>query len=323
MIDVVTIGEALIDFVPEKSGLHLADVSKFSRRFGGAPANLAVGLSRLGSDVGFIGKVGTDGFGDFIEARLNEEGVNTSQLFRTDRANTTLAFVSVAEDGEREFAFYRNPGADELLQPSEIDRKLIEGTNVLHFGSLSLTSESSFRATELAIDYGLDSDVVISMDPNVRTSLWDDSDLARNRILSLLDRVEVLKLSEEEVEFLTGKADLEAGLASLRSAGPELIAVTMGSKGSYCSIGDINVSEDGYSVSVKDTTGAGDGFMAGFLHSLLDRIDGLSEIDERELKQYIKFANATAALTTTDYGATSAFPQKEDIKKLISRGTSD
>lgn len=315
--DIITLGEALIDFVPTESGLSLAEVSGFSKRFGGAPANLAVGLAKLGSDVGFIGKVGDDSFGDFIEAKMRREGVETSHVYRSDRAHTTLAFVSLSNEGERDFIFYRNPGADQLLTPAEIRKSYIAGASVFHFGSLSLTGEDSLEATVTAVDIARENGVLVSMDPNIRLSLWDDNDHARAQIMDIVDKVDILKLSLEEAYFLSQQTDVHQVSNWLAALGPDLVLITQGGAGSFCRCGQKVYQVGGYSVEVKDTTGAGDGFMAGFLDHIYGELEHFPDLDGSALTESLHFANATAALTTTDYGATSSFPERKQVQEFL------
>ncbi|MFP4135718.1 MAG: carbohydrate kinase family protein [Candidatus Acetothermia bacterium] len=317
MPDVITLGEALIDFVPTESGVSLPEVPGFYRRFGGAPANVAVGLAKLGGDVGFIGKVGEDSFGDYVEAKLRDEGVELEGLYRTGKANTSLAFVSLTEAGDRDFVFYRNPGADELLRVEEVDPEYVSSAEVLHFGSLSLTKKEVREATYKAVSYAGESGVTVTMDPNIRTNLWENESLARELILDLTEKTDIMKLSEEEVSFLTGREDLEAGTDRLLELGPELIIVTLGRNGCFLNHRDSVTRLTGHEVEVRDTTGAGDGFMAGTLRKLLEGGLNLSELEPEDAIEAIRFANAAAALTTTDYGATSSFPSYDEVEEFI------
>lgn len=317
MPDIFTLGEALIDFVPSESGLSLAEVSGFYKRFGGAPANVAMGLAKLGSGAGFIGKVGKDSFGDFLENKFVEAGVDVNQLRRTDSANTTLAFVSLTKEGDRDFVFYRDPGADELLKPKEIDEEALGKARVFHFGSISLTQEESRKATKRAIRVSRNEGVKVSMDPNIRLNLWDDHSELKESVLGLLGKVDILKLSEEEVEFLTGTNDLLSGVTELTDLGPGPILVTLGESGCLYYYKDNVERLEGHGVEVKDTTGAGDGFMAGFLHKLLEKTEDLSNIETRDLLPALRFGNATGALTTTGYGATSAFPDSVEVENFL------
>ncbi|MBS3814626.1 carbohydrate kinase, partial [Candidatus Bipolaricaulota bacterium] len=317
MPETIILGEALVDFVPTESGLPLAEVPGFYKRFGGAPANVAMGMSKLGSDVGFVGKVGQDSFGDFLKDRFVEAGVNVDQLYRTGRANTTLAFVSLTEVGDRDFAFYRNPGADELLKPEEIREQAFKDARVFHFGSLSLTKKESKEATEKAIEVARKNGLKVTMDPNIRFNLWSSHSVLKKLVRSLLKKVDILKLSKEEVSFLTGSDDLGVGTAELADLGPDPVIVTLGEEGCLFYYKGTLEKLDSYKVEVKDTTGAGDGFMAGFLHTLLKNTENLSELDSRELLPAVRFGNATGALTTTDYGATSAFPNSELVESFL------
>ena len=231
MPNIISLGEAVIDFVPTESGVSLADVPGFYRRFGGAPANVAIGLAKLDSSAGFIGKVGQDSFGDFLETSFDSSGVDTTCLYRTDRANTTLAFVSLTEEGDREFIFYRDPGADELLKESEISEDYVRKAEVLHFGSITLTKKESREATFRALSYARKHDLMVSLDPNIRLNLWKDPTRAKELVQYLMKDVDILKLSLEEVKFLTGVDELEAGVDELFKFGPDLIIATLGSEG--------------------------------------------------------------------------------------------
>ncbi|MBS3787452.1 carbohydrate kinase [Candidatus Bipolaricaulota bacterium] len=317
MVDIFTLGEAIIDFVPTESGLSLANVPGFYKRFGGAPANVAMGLAKLGRDAGFIGKVGKDSFGDFLKNEFLKAGVSVDQLRRTENANTALAFVSLTEEGDRDFIFYRDPGADELLKPEEINERALSEARIFHFGSLSLTKEESRRATKRAIRISHNEGVKVTMDPNIRLNLWDDPSQIKELLLSLLGKVDIVKLSEEEVKFLSGTEDLQAGTSKLGELSSGPVLVTLGDQGCIFNYKGKIEKLEGYEVEVKDTTGAGDGFMAGFIHRLLENSENLSDIGSRNLLPALRFGNATGALTTTDYGATSAFPTSTEVENFL------
>ena len=319
-MDTIILGEALIDFVPTESGVSISSVPGFYKRFGGAPANVAMGMAKLGSDTSFVGKVGKDGFGDFLEGKFIDAGVNVDQLYRTDKANTTLAFVSLTEKGDRDFVFYRNPGADELLKPEEVDENKFKNARVFHFGSLSLTRKESRRATKRAIEVSRENGLKVTMDPNIRLNLWSSPSRLKKLVKSLLPMVDMIKLSEEEVYFITGTEDLESGISKLTELGPSPVLVTLGSRGSLISYKGNFERSEGHEVEAIDTTGAGDGFMAGFLHKLLKDTEGPSNIHFQDLLKALEFGNATGALTTTDYGATSAFPDSNEVKYLLKEG---
>lgn len=319
MPKILSLGEALIDFVPTESGVSLADVPGFYRRFGGAPANVAIGLANLGVDVGFIGKVGQDSFGDFIENYFKNEGVDVEHLHRTDKANTTLAFVSLTSAGDRDFIFYRDPGADELLREKEIDEAYVSEADVLHFGSISLSRESSRNATAQAVEYARRNGLIVTMDPNVRLNLWEKTSRLKKLTLEFLKRADIAKLSAEEVEFFTGDLDLESGTNKIADMGPKLVVVTLGAKGCFLRYKGNYRRIGGYRVDVKDTTGAGDGFTAGFLYKLLELVDDLDGANLEKITEALKFGNATGALTTTDYGATSAFPDPSTVEDFESK----
>lgn len=309
----------MIDFVPTEAGISLAEVPKFYRRFGGAPANVAVGLARLGDDVGFIGKVGRDSFGDFIESYFKKEGVDVNHLYRAEEANTTLAFLSLTSARDRDFIFYRDPGADELLKPSEIDESYVSKANVLHFGSISLSRKLSREATARAVEFARKNGLLVTMDPNVRLSLWEETSRLKDLGLKFLERADIAKLSMEEVEFFTGDSDMESGTKEIANLGPKVVAVTMGEEGCFLYYDGAIRKIKGYEVDVKDTTGAGDGFMAGFIYKLFELTDGLAGANLEHLVKALKFGNATGALTATDYGAASAFPDYPEIEDFLSK----
>lgn len=318
---VLILGELLIDFVATQRG-YLRNSPGFYKCPGGAPANVAVGLKRLGVHTGFIGKVGDDEFGYFLKDVLEKEGIDTKRLHFTKEAKTTLAFVSLAEGGERDFIFYRDPGADELLRPEEIEEDYISSGKVLHFGSLSLTSEPARSATLKAIEYAHQHGLAISFDPNLRPSLWQDEREMKEVTLQFITQCDVLKLSEDEAEFLSGKGGVESGSRVLFDNRISLIIVTLSKKGCFYKtkrgIGRVK----GYNIPVKDTTGAGDGFMAGFLAYIIksNLISKLDSLKGKELSETLRYANAVAAMVITEFGAMSALPTEEQVRRFIQRG---
>lgn len=318
---VLTLGELLIDFVATQSG-NLRNSPGFYKCPGGAPANVAVGLRRLGVHTGFIGKVGDDEFGYFLKDVLEKEGIDTKRLHFTKEAKTTLAFVSLAEAGERDFMFYRNPGADELLRPEEIEEDYISSGKVLHFGSLSLTSEPARSATLKAIEYAHEHGLAISFDPNLRPSLWQDEREMKEVTLQFITQCDILKLSEDEVEFISGQGDVESGSWVLFNNSISLIITTLGKKGCFYRTKKGTGRVMGYNVPVKDATGAGDGFTAGFLAYVIkgNFIGKLDSLNGKELSNALDYANAVAAMVVTEFGAMSALPTEEQVRRFIQRG---
>lgn len=318
MPTVITLGEMLIDLISTKSG-ESGDSPGFYKCPGGAPANVAVGVSRLGVKSGFIGKLGDDEFGYFLKNVLEANKVDTSNLLFTKEAQTAIAFVSLTAEGERDFLFYRKPCADKLLSPQEINEYYISSARILHFGSLSLAAEPAMSATFKAIEYAKQHGLIISMDPNIRLSLWDSKERARNIILQATTQCNLLKLSEEEARFLSDEYDLKKIAEKLLGLGPDLVVITLGGRGCLYKdregIGKIK----GYSVKVQDTTGAGDGFTAGFLAYLVkkDLVNNLGSL--KEIDQALHYANAVAAMVTTEVGAIPVDLNENRLQDFIER----
>jgi len=323
MAEIVCLGEALIDFIPVESGVPLGQVTTFKKAPGGAPANVAVGLSKLGNPSAFIGKVGDDAFGHFLETTFRDHGVDTSRMLFDRTTLTGLAFVSLSSTGVPEFMFYRNPSADMLLRPDEIDADFIKSARAFHYGSITLISEPSRSATEAAIQHAKAGRLLISYDPNLRKPLWPGPDQAREQILAAMIHPHIVKVSEEELEFLTGMSDLSAGSKEIMDRYPnvELIAVTRGANGSYFR----TTKEEGWVPALKvdavDTTGAGDGFVAGMLSELLRKISqpqDIRNLTKSDLFSSFRFANAVAGITTTKAGAITALPSRQEAESALS-----
>lgn len=336
MPDVITMGEALIDFVPQQVDCPLREVTDFHRAPGGAPANVAVGLSRLDVKAGFMGKVGDDAFGHFLEKTLEENGVDTSEMVSSDEAMTTLAFVSLRSDGERDFAFYRKPGADMMYRSEEVDFSYVDDAHVFHFGSISLIKGPAQTTTMDLIDYAREQGILISFDPNIRPPLWDSLEQAVTKIKGVIPLAGVIKLNEEELELLTdadieirddrltaaGREVLARAAGDIYQQGPELVIVTLGKRGCFYYNGEISGYVPGYKCEAIDTTGAGDGFVAGVLSKLSkdrlkDRLPGLhqlKEIDKDEIEDMLAFANKVGAMSTTKNGGIPSLPQLEEVE---------
>ena len=314
MADVLTLGELLIDFVPDRTGVTLGEAERFLKAAGGAPANVAVGVRRLGVDAGFIGKVGDDPFGHWLASILERDGVDVSQLRFDDAARTALAFVSLTEEGERDFMFYRHPSADQLHRADEIDLKAVADATILHHGSISLIQEPSRSATLAAIDAARGAGRLVSYDPNLRLPLWESEGAAREGMLGPWKLAHVIKISEEELAFLTGSSDLEAA-RSLMHDELRLLTVTLGQAGVAWFAGDRSGRVDGFSVKPEDTTGAGDAFVAGLLAALAREPELAS--DEAALEAALRRANAYAALTTTRPGAIPALPSAAELDRFL------
>ena len=314
MADVLTLGELLIDFVPDRTGVTLGEAERFLKAAGGAPANVAVGVRRLGVDAGFIGKVGDDPFGHWLASILERDGVDVSQLRFDDAARTALAFVSLTEEGERDFMFYRHPSADQLHRADEIDLKAVADATILHHGSISLIQEPSRSATLAAIDAARGAGRLVSYDPNLRLPLWESEEVAREGMLGPWKLAHVIKISEEELSFLTGSSDLDAA-RSLMHDELRLLTVTLGQAGVAWFAGDRSGRVDGFSVKPEDTTGAGDAFVAALLAALAREPELAS--DEAALEAALRRANAYAALTTTRPGAIPALPSAAELDRFL------
>lgn len=314
MADVICLGELLIDFVPIVTPNTLIDAPAFRKAPGGAPANVAVGLARLGTPSAFMGKVGDDPFGHFLADTLAAAGVDVGPLRFTQDARTGLAFVSLRADGDREFMFYRHPSADMLLTPEEVDRAAIGAARALHYGTISLIGEPSRSATLHAIDLARDAGLLISCDPNLRLPLWPDAGSAREGLLLALSKAHLVKLSDDELRFLTS-SDAPSAARSLWHEGIELMVITYGAGGCVYLTAESEGRVEGFAVAAQDTTGAGDGFVAGILQGLAR--DRAVVRDEPRLRELCRFANAVAALATTERGAIPAMPTADRVHRLL------
>lgn len=319
MFNLVAIGELLIDFVPEQAGSQLHDAASFRKAAGGAPANVAVGAARLGSRTAFIGKVGQDAFGEHLRDLLADNGVETRGLRLDPDWQTTLAFVSLEPDGDRDFVFYRRTGADTRLEQHELDLELLRSTRLLHFGSVSLTDEPARSATLAAVEAAAAAGALISFDPNVRLPLWSSAEDARAQILAALEPVSILKVSAEELEFLTGSSD-PAAAAQLPAPALKLLLVSLGADGVRWWTPDHTGHMPGFTVQTVDTTGAGDALMAAVLHELTSKPELVHNgLPEPALREILCRANGYAALTTMRYGAIPALPTATKLASFLAR----
>ena len=317
MANAICLGELLIDFVPTVTGTGLTDAPAFIKAPGGAPGNVAVGLARLGVKSAFMGKVGDDAFGHFLADTLAEAGVDVGPLRFSSEARTALAFVSLRADGEREFMFYRHPSADMLFTPREVDMDAISRAKLLHFGSISLIGEPSRSATLYAVDAARAAGGLVSYDPNLRLPLWPDADAARKGMLLGLSKAHIVKLSDDESEFLTGLSDLKAACQALWHEDLKLMVVTRGRAGCVYFTPSFTGMVESFTVEAVDATGAGDGFVAGLLQGLL--ADPSTFQDETRLRELCRFANAVGALATTERGAIPALPNQERVREFLRR----
>lgn len=314
---VVCFGELLIDFVPTVGGLSLADAPAFKKAPGGAPANVACGIAKLGANAAFIGKVGDDEFGYMLADVLKDQKVETKGIRFDAQARTALAFVTLRADGEREFMFYRNPSADMLFEVNELDIDLIKQASIFHYGSISLITEPS-RSTHMeAMRIAKEAGALLSYDPNLREPLWPSKEAAKEGIKSIWDEADIIKISHEEVIFLTG-GDPKDDVANMKMLHPgcKLLLVTEGPDGCRYYSPKFQGQVGGFKVQVVDTTGAGDAFCAGILSQIASSPDIIE--DEAKLREALSFANACGAITTTERGAIPALPDKETVSRLLS-----
>ena len=321
MKKIITIGEALIDFIPNKKGCSLKEVVGFERVAGGAPANVAAVVSKLGGKSNFISQLGEDAFGDYIIDELNKVNVDTSYVLRTNKANTGLAFVSLKEDGNRDFSFYRNPSANMLLNESEINKEWFNDCHSLHFCSVDLIDCPMKEAHKKAIDCAIDNNSIISFDPNVRLPLWNSEDECRKAILEFLPFAHIVKISDEELEFITGFNNIEDAKEVLFNGSVKMVIFTKGKDGAEIYTKDKVVSIEGNVVEVVDTTGAGDSFIGSLLYQVAEgeySLEQLVDLSEEKVQEILTFSNATAALTVCKKGAIGALPLKEEVLAKIS-----
>ncbi|MGL5312953.1 MAG: carbohydrate kinase family protein [Peptostreptococcaceae bacterium] len=315
MSKVFTMGEALIDFAPVESGKGLKDISGFTKLPGGAPANVAACVAKLGGESAFIGMLGADGFGDFLVETLKNENVDTKYIKRTTKAKTGLAFVALSNEGEREFSFYRNPSADMLLSEEDIDKTWFNKGDILHFCSVDLIEAPVKYAHKKAIEYIKERGGIVSFDPNVRQNLWNDLYECKRTINEFIPHANILKISDEELEFITGITDTTQAIKSLFVGNVEVILYTKGKDGVDLYTKDKMINVEGFKVEVLDTTGAGDSFIGAFLYNLAK---GNFNVNDIESIEYVcRFSNAVAALTTTKNGGISALPGIEDVNNII------
>jgi len=314
--DIVALGECLIDFVPSDS--QTPDSIAFLGCPGGAPANVLVAASRLGLRTAFIGKVGTDVFGTLLKEALEKNGVDTSSLIQTDDYPTTLAFVALDASGDRSFSFYRTSTADVMLGSDEIDAMLLGSAPLFHFGSVSMTAEPSRSATLHAVGIARDHGALISFDPNLRELLWECANEAKQVITATLPLADLVKLSEEELAFLTDTDDIEAAMHQLSNAFPmKLLVVSRGSQGSIALNKNGIVEERGFRADVVDTVGAGDAFWGALLSRLHRHRGDIEDIDCKTLAEMLAYANAAGAISVTKPGAIGSLPDEAAIATLL------
>jgi fructokinase len=314
MKKIIGIGELLIDFIPNQKGVALNAVDTFSKKAGGAPANVCVAARKMGTSSKFLGQVGQDAFGDFLIDTLRTVEVDTTQIIQSKGANTALAFVSLSTSGERDFVFYRNPSADQLYEgPADYD---MLKDSIIHFCSVSLIEDYPIRTTHKSLlDYAKKHQIPISFDPNIRLALSKDDHAYQKQIESFLGYADILKIASDELSFITGKSDYDEQIQWLNRYPWKVLVITLGSHGVTVMTKERTCLVPGYKVDVVDTTGAGDAWIGAFLSQLA--LHEQIPTDIPTLTAYAKIANAYAALTTTAYGAIEAMPSLEKLKQFI------
>lgn len=313
--DITALGEILIDFTP--CGVSEAGMKIFEQNPGGAPANVLASACRLGRKTAFIGKVGKDMHGDFLIHTLKQAGIDTSGIVQAEDVFTTLAFVSLSETGERDFSFARKPGADTCLTADEIDKDIVRSSAIFHFGSLSLTDEPARTATFDAVKTAKDAGAIISYDPNYRALLWRDKGEAMRRMRAPLPMVDIIKISDEETELLTGIANPEEAAKALVKSGIYCAVVTLGANGAVAATKDGVITVDSFKTAVRDTTGAGDAFWGAFLTKLSESGLKPAELTVQHAQEFACFACAAASLCVEKRGAIPAMPDKSAVLKRM------
>ena len=312
--DVIALGELLIDFT--MNGQSEQGNNMFEACPGGAPCNVLALLNKMGKKTAFLGKVGKDQFGTLLRDTITEAGIDASHLMTDDKVNTTLAFVHTFPDGDREFSFYRNPGADMMLTEDEVDPSFIAQTKIFHFGTLSMTHDGVRVATKKAVQAAKDAGCLVSFDPNLRPPLWSSLDLAKEQMEYGFGVCDILKISDNEIQFVSGKEDYDEGIAYLQEAYHiPLILLTMGKEGSRAYYKGKCVERPGFAVKAIETTGAGDTFCGSSLNYIVEH--GFEDLTEEQLGELLTFANAAAAIVTTKKGAIRSMPEREEVEALI------
>lgn len=315
MIDVTALGEILIDFTPV--GMSEQGNPMYAANPGGAPGNVMVSLSCLGKNTAFIGSVGKDQFGELLVSTLQSKGVHVNGIVYSD-INTTLAFVHIDEDGERSFSFYRKPGADMMLSKEDLNLDLVKESKIFHVGSISMTNEPVREATLTALQYAKKHQKAISFDPNLRPLLWESLEKAKKQILTIMTYADIVKISDEELEFLTGVKDISVGAKQIyQQFQTPLLLVTLGSKGSYGFFKGKSLFVPAISVQPVDTTGCGDAFFAGVLYQIIENDLLHLNITEIEMEKILRFGNGMGAYVAGLKGAIPSMPTKIQIDEFL------
>lgn len=314
--DVAALGELLIDFT--ENGISSQGNPIFEANPGGAPCNVLAILQKLGKKTAFIGKVGKDIFGRQLAEVVRSTGIDVTNLTTDSKVPTTLAFVHTLAGGDREFSFIRDPSADMMLRKEEINADIVKSAKIFHFGTLSSTHEGVREATRYGVDLAKENGALISFDPNLRPPLWNSLEDARREIEYGLAKCDILKISDNEIEFMTGSTDYDKAVRELMEKYDIRLAfATLGKNGSRAYYGDLKAECMGFKVNTIETTGAGDTFCGSALNYILEH--DINSLTENDLRELLTFANAAAAIITTRRGALKVMPEKEEILELIGR----
>ena len=320
MKHLVAIGEALIDFAPQQAGSPIKNTECFLPKVGGAPANVCGAYARLGGRAVMLTQLGNDPFGDKIVEELADSGINVDHISRTDEANTSLAFVALMENGDREFSFYRKPGADMLYQPEQVPENVFRDAYALHFCSVSLGDFPMKEAHKKAVEYASKAGAVISFDPNLRPQLWEDEEKLCTAVKEFLPYSDILKLSDEELFFITGKEQIQDALEDLFDLGISVVLYTKGSHGAEVYTRKASASVPGRDKKAVDTTGAGDGFIGSFLNQLAfdeKSLEDMKQMTSEQWEQYLTFSNVFCGESIQKKGAISSYITREQMQILL------
>ena len=314
--DVIALGELLIDFT--ENGLSAQGNPLMEANPGGAPCNVRAMLQKLGKRSAFVGKVGKDMFGVQLREAAENAGICMDYLRMDERVHTTLAFVKTFPNGDRDFSFYRDPGADMMLTADELPLDALRDTRIFHFGTLSMTHSEVRFATKKAVAVAKEAGALISFDPNLRPPLWDSLEEAKEQIAWGLSRCDILKIADNELEFMTGETDFDKGAAKLQKEYPNIrvLNVTAGADGSYSFYEDQRVFVPSFRLGgTIETTGAGDTFCACVLNYVLE--NGIDKLSAKQLTEMLRFANAAAYLVTTKKGAIRSMPERDQVEAIL------
>lgn len=318
MKKLIAIGEALIDFIPGSAGKSIQHTESFQPVVGGAPANVCGAFTRLGGESFFISQLGNDPFGDKIVEELSGQGIDCGGVKRTSQANTSLAFVALKEEGNREFSFYRKPGADMLLAKEDVMEQWFQDVYALHFCSVSLGNFPMKEAHRQAIEFAKKNKAIVSFDPNLRPALWESKEAMLAAVQEFLPMADIVKISDEEIEQITGEKVPYDGIEKLLNMGVKLVIYTMGSQGAQAYNKNGFATVKGIRVNAVDTTGAGDAFIGSFLNSLWRadvKAEALSDIKAEVLEEMLTFSNRYCAKSVLGKGAIRSYPTWEEMQK--------